>query len=150
MMDGRQKIQKIMESENLNARQFAERVGISAGTLSNILNGRNNPSLDVMQSILNSFRTISSDWLILDSGPMYRTKGSELPQEVLFDIRPTESLPMMQPTNDTTLSGKQQSVLSDNGETNGERNVKSNQKGNDERKVVKILIFYSDGTFEER
>ncbi|MBR1922243.1 MAG: helix-turn-helix transcriptional regulator [Paludibacteraceae bacterium] len=148
-MDGRQKIQKIMESENLNARQFAERVGISAGTLSNILNGRNNPSLDVMQNILNSFRTISSDWLILDSGPMYRTKGSELPQEVLFDIRPTESQLMTKPTYDVTHPGKQPPVLSDK-EINVGQNIKGEQKVNDERKVVKILIFYSDGTFEER
>lgn len=83
----RRKIEEIMQAEGMNAKTFAEEVGISAGTLSNILGGRNNPSLDVVQSILNRFRTISADWLVLDFGQMYRKQGienvnqQEIPQE---------------------------------------------------------------------
>ena len=68
----RDRIEKVMEKEGLNATQFASEIGIKAPTLSHILNGRNNPSLDVMKRILDRYRTISSDWLILGVGPMYR------------------------------------------------------------------------------
>jgi transcriptional regulator with XRE-family HTH domain len=67
----RERLKAVMDSEGMNAKQFAMEVGISAGTLSNILSGRNRPSLDVMQAVLYRFRQVRSDWLILGSGSMH-------------------------------------------------------------------------------
>ena len=68
----RRKIEEIMQAEGMNAKTFAEEVGISAGTLSNILGGRNTPRLDV--------------------GPMYRKQGIDSPatMELPFD-KPLET-----------------------------------------------------------
>ena len=88
-MNERQRLMQIMEAEGMNAKQFSKEVGISQGTLSNIMSGRNNPSLDVLQAVLNRFRTIQSDWLILGIGAMYRPNGDG-PQTALFDIAPVE------------------------------------------------------------
>ncbi|MFA6582587.1 MAG: helix-turn-helix transcriptional regulator, partial [Paludibacter sp.] len=79
-MEVKEKIEKIMEKEQMNSLQFASEIGIQGSTLSHILNDRNKPSLDVLKKILNRFRTISSDWLILDVGSMYRQeKQSQAP-----------------------------------------------------------------------
>ena len=69
-MNERERLEKVIEEEGMSAKQFAHEVGIQAGTISNILSGRNNPSLEVMKRVLNRFRTISSDWLILGVGSM--------------------------------------------------------------------------------
>ena len=83
-MDEKERIEKIMLKEEMNSAVFASEIGIQGSTLSHILNGRNNPSLDVLKKILNRFRTVSSDWLILGIGSMYRTeKQSQTP--TLFD-----------------------------------------------------------------
>ena len=58
-MNERDRVLKIMQSEGMNAKQFCQEVGISQGTLSNIMGGRNKPSLDVMQAILSRFRAIN-------------------------------------------------------------------------------------------
>lgn len=153
-MDGREKIKKIMEAEGLNAKQFVDRVRISQGTLSNILNGRNKPSLDVMQSILNAFRTVSSDWLILDSGPMYRPKGSEAVQDTLFDLRPLdkEERPANNPLPATrTAESDELTVpagIQPQYPAKGRKNTGDTPKTF--RTVEKIIVYYSDGTFEER
>lgn len=131
-MNERQRLQQIMEAEKMTAKQFAEQVGISAGTISNIMGGRNNPSLDVLQAVLNRFRTINSDWLILGIGSMYRMNGDG-PQTSLFDIPPTETAPV-EPIN-TPIQLKAEvkpttSVI--------------------EKKVAKIVVYYTDGTYEER
>ena len=84
-MDEKERIEKIMLKEEMNSAVFAAEIGIQGSTLSHILNGRNNPSLDVLKKILNRFRTVSSDWLILGVGSMYRTeKQSQTP--TLFDL----------------------------------------------------------------
>ena len=40
-----------MQKEEMTAAQFAEKIGLSPSSLSHILNGRNNPSLDVVMKI---------------------------------------------------------------------------------------------------
>lgn len=83
-MDEKERIERIMLKEEMNSAVFANEIGIQGSTLSHILNGRNNPSLDVLKKILNRFRTVSSDWLILGVGSMYRSeKQSQSP--TLFD-----------------------------------------------------------------
>jgi len=139
-MNERQRLQQLMEAEHLSAKQFADQVGISAGTISNIMGGRNNPSLDVLQAVLNRFRTVNSDWLILGVGSMYRPNGGQDgPQTSLFDIPPVEpaapqpAQPALQPAT-CNLQPTQQPVA---------QPVK-------EKKVAKIVVYYTDGTYEER
>lgn len=100
-MDGREKLIKIMQTEGLNAKQFAAEVGIQAGTISNILNGRNNASNDVVQKVLRRFENISADWMMLDRGPMYRPVPAapvgEQTTPTLFDSLPAEPA-MVSPT----------------------------------------------------
>lgn len=130
-MNSREKIVKIMESEGMSSKQFADEIGIQAGTISNIVNGRNNPSLEVMQKVLNRFRTISSDWLVLNIGTMYRPNGAIVEQQALFDIKPLETEGVaVQPVVETKKEQPQ--------------NVTA------PKEIEKIVIFYTDGTFEER
>ena len=137
IMKERDRLEQVIESEQMTAKQFAAEVGIQAGTISNILSGRNNPSLDVMQRVLNRFRTLSSDWLILGVGSMYRKNG-EGPDNALFDIRPDEPvIPAAEPT-DRRPDEPQLPLAA----------TAPNTAPN--KKVEKIIIFYSDGTFEER
>lgn len=131
-MNERQRVEEIMKNEGLNAKQFANEVGISSGTLSNILGGRNKPSLDVMQAILNRFRTISSDWLILGIGGMYRLNGDG-PQTSLFDIKPID---LDESSEDTPAHRESPSV--------------DDKPLGVQKTVQKIVVFYTDGTFEER
>lgn len=130
-MNERDRLVKIIESEGLNAKQFSQEIGVSAGTISNIIGGRNKPSLDVLQAVLRRFRSINCDWLIMGVGNMYLS-GSERTDATLFEqvATPTsslEDLPLEQPSSPVERM--------------------SAAAG---RTVEKILIFYSDGTFEER
>lgn len=120
-----------MESEQLSDKDFANRVGISAGTLSNIMGGRNNPSLDVMTRILNVFRTISADWLILGVGPMYRSSGGSEVPELIFQSSKQDADEQPAKGQDVPMVG-------------------TNAAPAPQRRVEKIVVFYTDGTFEER
>ena len=66
----KERIQKIMQKEAMNAGLFAEKIGISAASLSHILSGRNNPSLDVMMKIRKAFGYVSWEWLLEGVGEM--------------------------------------------------------------------------------
>ena len=55
---------KILESKNLSASQFAEKIGVQRSSVSHVLSKRNKPSLDFIIKISKTFEDISLDWLI--------------------------------------------------------------------------------------
>jgi len=130
-MDIRERFLEVMKSEGMNAKDFSLEVGISAATMSNIMNGKNNPSLDVIQKVLDRFRALSSDWLVLGVGSMYREKSKSRDDNSLLAIQPEED--DLQPR--TMSSGYKATVEPKPAITN--------------KKVAKIMIFYTDGSFDE-
>ncbi|MBQ9339708.1 MAG: helix-turn-helix transcriptional regulator [Paludibacteraceae bacterium] len=159
-----ERLQALMKTENLNAKDFATEVGISPSTMSNILSGRNKPSLDVLQRVLTRFRLVSPEWLILGIGSMYKSKNAGQDQ-TLFDIAPTE--PDANKNKSEGLPGPTSAIVPDGiyaGDVY-ERGMASNEKrsrkenhvvpetsGTEkyrEKKIKKVIVFFDDGSFDE-
>lgn len=138
-----QRIQKIMEVERLTPSMFAAEIGVGPSLISHALSGRNKPSLELLKRILERFRTISSDWLILGIGAMYRTSGQSQ-QAVLFDNSDENR------SEPTTLALQ---TSEKNVQTSTENRKSSQQEATFapkiEKTVTKVVVFYSDNTFEE-
>ncbi len=153
-MTEKERLVRLMDLQNMNAKQFAEEVGIQPGTISNIMKDRNKPSLEVLQKVLNRFSQVNPEWLILGTGPIYRQKDDS--QQTLFDIAPNENNPIQEPILEigkwTVDNGKETA-----GRKNGARNanvgammgVMAAMPDNKPRKVKKITILFDDGTFQE-
>ncbi len=88
------RIRQIMEAENLTSANFAERVQISRASVSHILNGRNNPSLEVVARILNEMNYINPEWLINGTGSMYKQgiDPNSIPKEPDLFTPPVEKI----------------------------------------------------------
>ena len=130
-MDERERLIEIMKSQELNSKQLSLELGVSAGTISNILSGRNKPSLDFLQNVANHFPFISPAWLFLGFGDKYI--DGYVPTNSQLEANSTTTTVAMsqpcQPTNDRIVLAPPSSNT---------------------RTIQKIMIFYSDGTFEER
>jgi len=157
-MDERDKIEKIMQTENMNSAQFAMEIGIQGSTLSHILNGRNKPSLDVLKKILNRFRTVNPEWLILNIGTMYRQeKQSQAP--TLFDTElPTDEksedytqkiLPKNDIAKDTFQHKTVNSIEPEPYRLPEVQQPIQIQAEVQSKSVKKIIVYYSDNTFQE-
>jgi len=165
------RIQEIIDNYNLNASQFADRLGVQRSGISHILNGRNKPSLDFVIKILEHFDEVNTDWLIKGTGSMFDdTTQIATPKDIPGnnamhrvsepDLFASAFSP--EPVNDQDLSQSQQSPeieknskdSSKEDESDSEvrepitdedtENVKS--KG---RKTERILVFYNDRTYRE-
>lgn len=145
-MDEKDRIEKIMESEGMNATQFALEIGIQGSTLSHILNGRNKPSLDVIKRVLNRFRTINSDWLMLGVGSMYRS-GGLAQQSFPFDIKP-QSPDTTSGNNMETYPEEFRKTVSDIKEKQYAETQKP-KTAIPAKTITRIVVFYSDNSFDE-
>jgi transcriptional regulator with XRE-family HTH domain len=130
-MDERERLIEIMKSQNLNSKQLSLELGVSAGTISNILGGRNKPSLEFLQNVANHFPFISPAWLFLGFGEKY--------------------IDGYLPTNSQLEFGSSSPVdNSSKSRQSAKENVIPSIPLSNVRTIEKIVIFYSDGTFEER
>lgn len=118
------RIKIIMQMHNLNASAFADRIGVQRSSLSHILSGRNNPSLDFLEKTLQHFPRVDGDWLI--TGQQKKEKSNP-PGKV--ETTPDQSETNTEPKEEHIPLVKREEVIS--------------------KRTVRLICFYDDGTFEE-
>jgi transcriptional regulator with XRE-family HTH domain len=64
------RIAHIIRAKNLTAAEFALRLGIQQSNISHLLSGRNNPSLDFVKKLKETFPEYNLDWIVFGKGPM--------------------------------------------------------------------------------
>ena len=80
------RIKQVIEYSQLSSAAFADNIGISRSGLTHLLNGRNQPSLDVARKILAKYPELSTEWLIMGMGDMMRDEESEPVKNVTEDV----------------------------------------------------------------
>ncbi len=69
------RITLLIKAKNLTAAQFADQIGVQKSSISHIISGRNNASLDFVQKILLCYPEVNMEWLLFGKGPLF--KGAE-------------------------------------------------------------------------
>lgn len=64
------RIAHIIRAKNLTAAEFAMQLGIQPSNISHLLAGRNNPSLDFVKKLKETFPEYSLEWIIFGKGPI--------------------------------------------------------------------------------
>ena len=132
-------IQKLLSYYQLNAADFAKIIGVNASGLSHILGGkRNHLSIDTILKIVDKYPAIDLEWLILGKGNMLKDNK---PADELFPLKNEES------KNEEGIESHEVPIKSEI-TTAGllHQNLSENKR---ERKVEKILVFYSDKSYDE-
>jgi transcriptional regulator with XRE-family HTH domain len=115
-----------MSYKSLNAADLADKIGVQRSNLSHILNGRNLPSSQFIEKLLNFFPELDAGWLITGKGNMIRAFETVTPiEEEKNSIK--ENKNVIQPVKDTPKSIPREVVNS--------------------QKVEKIVFFYTDKSF---
>lgn len=155
------RIKKIMEDMQLSPSAFADRLQVGRAVISHILNGRNNPSLDIVMRILDKIDNINSDWLLSGIGEMYKSDYKNISQPSYgsnqnfnSQLRASEpdlfSQNPISPYNEPKTNEYRKENIVEQPKSVPENIVYKEvipQKAV-ERKVNKIIIYYTDNTFE--
>jgi transcriptional regulator with XRE-family HTH domain len=126
-MSIQERLKMIMKMNDLSAAAFADRVGVQRSSISHIMSGRNKPSLDFIQKTLKSFPRVNGDWLV--TGKPVGSNSNEDTQQSSDGVnQPRDS------------SSAERVIVNNN----------SNEKNNEtSKRIERIVVFYSDGTYSE-
>jgi len=163
------KIELLIKKKQMSSSQFADVLGIPRSSISHILSGRNKPSLDVVQKILTAFPEVSAEDLLFEDRTLLVSaakltttpSGQEiLPLTNLFDApndTVSESIKNNLPETTIVRSNLRRSIkeggnLAQVPTTMSQDSMSENNSSlgrSLHKKIDRVIIFYSDGTFTE-
>jgi plasmid maintenance system antidote protein VapI len=123
----KEKIEALIVGLDVSSTRFADLIGVKRPVISHILNGRNKPSLDIIQKIVERFPSLEYNWIGDDQ---------DLDMDLVEEIR----------KNDLFYSSREfngSDEYSDDSQIFNSQAESKNQK-----KVVKVVFFYDDDTFK--
>ncbi|MBR5081669.1 MAG: helix-turn-helix transcriptional regulator [Bacteroidales bacterium] len=133
------RIAHIIRAKNLTAAEFALRLGIQPSNISHLLSGRNNPSLDFVKKLKETFPEYSLEWIIFGRGPITIS-------EPFTPIAPVESV-----SSDTfqekPVESLEEETLFD--QPKEEEHQLQQLKPSSVATLKQIILVYSDNTFEQ-
>jgi transcriptional regulator with XRE-family HTH domain len=136
------RILEFLKVENKSSALFAEEIGVQASSISHILSGRNNPSLDFIVKMLKKYPSLSTDWLLFGKGQMYRDSK----QQDLFIAGTSETGQHA----DQQIEFESGNLAEDqNFNQLTESHVLEEIKPHNDKPTVRVVFFYDDNTFRE-
>lgn len=145
-MELRDRIRMIMERENLGPAAFADSIGILQSTLSHILKGRNNPSLDVIMKIHQKYNYINLEWLLYERGEF---SGTSSQTDLGFSPSLFEENTKKTSEEPGTTENRREMPLETVKNTPKEivkQEIRYIEKPS--RKITEIRIFFDDNTYQ--
>jgi len=139
----KERLSKIISSEGLTPSMLAHKMGIQRSGISHILSGRNFPSFDFLQKLLENFPKLNAEWLILGQGSMYKSTMEDLPG--LF----TPSIPVEKVQDSPTILVNTQNLSSGESHQKKLPDIEPEISPSEEprKKIEKMMILYTDKTF---
>lgn len=136
----------------MTQQNFAQVLGLNPATLSQILSGKANPTLNHVDAIRRCFPSISYTWLLDGNGPMFQiptqSGAASVKEQTLFTADGQPNIVTTPPTPVPAIAKKEETkpaVIHDPAPSKFEMH-KVEEKP--ERKIKEIVIYYDNNTFE--
>jgi transcriptional regulator with XRE-family HTH domain len=139
------RIVEFLKSENKSSATFAEEIGVQASSISHIISGRNNPSLDFVIKMLKRYPSLSSDWLLFGKGSMYADSA----MQNLFEANPSEKNIPDTGQFEFELDNRRNDHKIDSEKPIINPDSVSDRTPANEKKAVRIVYFFDDNTYHE-
>ena len=140
----RDRIAHIIKAESLTNLQFAQLLDISPASVTHLLSGRNNPSLDLIARIARKLPHYNLRWLILGEGPIYNNGN-----DTNTGLRQANT-PELFPSEHTITTEEATRLSAQNNQITTESNNHSPSANRENTPAQQTLIVcLPDGTYRE-
>ncbi|MFV0248375.1 MAG: helix-turn-helix domain-containing protein [Tenacibaculum sp.] len=130
------RLKKILTHYSLTSSTFADAIQVQRSSISHLMSGRNKPSLDFVLKVVNQFPEVDLYWLLKGSGTFPKSKDRE--RYLAADSKKKMTPPL------SSLAEEQKSET-----LNTKISASTAVKNKEAKKLLKVILLYSDGSFDE-
>jgi transcriptional regulator with XRE-family HTH domain len=135
------RILQFLNEKTFSSTKLADSINVQRSSISHILSGRNKPSFDFIQKLLNKFPEINAQWLITGKGNMLIEQSE--PKQMPYSKNNQKNL-------FSSLESDIQKPIDKSPELeNPEPQNNYISKTPKNKKIERVMIFYTDGTFKD-
>lgn len=123
------RLKEIFDYYDLSASSFADKIDVGRASISHILSGRNKPSLDFVMKVVSTFEEVELYWLLNGKGSFPSTgrkDDDEMGNKTEYKSESKEKITEKLASIDKEI----------------------NKPSSTAKRINKVIIFYSDGSFE--
>ena len=116
-----ERLQMVIKMNGMTNSTFADKIGVQRSSISHVLAGRNKPSIDFIQKILDAFPKVDANWLVTG-----RKVGKTIEVE--------------------SFGAKEKLSHQD---TAAVKTLEQSENRASSKHIKKVILLYKDGTYEE-
>ena len=141
------RLKQFISAENITQAQFADTINVVRASVSHILAGRNKPSYEFICGLMRHYPNLNIEWLMFGKGKMY--KDSSVQPADLFTEEPEVYSEPITPLVEEKFELPEPIITESKQQIEIKTLINDMQKPVVQRKLVKIMAFFDDGTFQE-
>lgn len=138
------RLELILDYYSLSASTFADKIGVQRSSLSHLLSGRNKPSLDFILKIIEAFPEVDLYWILNGTG--------SFPKSISNEVTKNSNTIIVDAPTPISIKEEQGNLFNEVEKKETVKEITTNQNriiSSQQSKIERIVIFYTDGKFEE-
>ena len=143
-----------MEYKGISPSELADTIGVQRSNITHVLNGRNKPSFQFIEKMLQIYPDLNAKWLLLGTGTMVDgpvksrnlfDQGNEITNKVPLKTERIAENPI--PTEQQPVQVPEMIVPPISDKTNAIPTIED-QIFSSEKPIERLIVFYNDATFK--
>jgi len=149
-----ERIRKFMEYKGISPSELADAIGVQRSNITHVLNGRNKPSFQFIEKMLQIYPDLNAKWLLLGTGVMV---DAPVKSRTLFD-QDTEIINKAQPLTEKMAEKPiivdqkpipaPEMIVAPIPEKTTAIPTIEDQIFSSEKPIERLIVFYNDATFK--
>jgi transcriptional regulator with XRE-family HTH domain len=151
------RIRKFMEYKGISPSELADTIGVQRSNITHVLNGRNKPSFQFIEKMLQIYPDLNAKWLLLGTGAMVDTpsksrnlfdQGMEIINQTPLKNEKTEKFSEIPISQELKPEQVPEKIVSPISEKTTSTPTIEDQIFSSEKPIERLIVFYNDSTFK--
>jgi hypothetical protein len=149
--DLKNRLVEVIEYFKLTPSMLADEISINRSRLSHILNGRNNPTLEVIQGILLKYNDLNPDWLLFGQGNMIRSGIEQTPKDLFqfAELNKKKKQQITETISESVISKESNDLSTEKEDIRPEIGYTGKIEGLSRSKIKRITVYFSDNEYKD-
>ena len=149
-----ERIRKFMEYKGITPSELADSIGVQRSNVTHVLKGRNKPSFQFIEKMLQIYPDLNAKWLMLGTGSMVdapiktRTLFDQIAEQPILQVPKEEKTEAKSVVEEPEMQENKAIATPPAAEKKLPQDELQDQFFSSEKPIERLIVFFKDATFK--